>query len=129
MNAPPVLETVVRCAECASAYRLPHELMGPLGARVTCPACGARFDVAHGTPSERATVIAREIVEELAVRADVMIDAETRGRLFAEAGPSICEAFESYRKRAGSDAPAEAFRAALEARWKLALPGFPGSGP
>jgi predicted Zn finger-like uncharacterized protein len=44
-----------------------------------------------------------------------------RGRLFAEAGPALLAAFDDYRRRAGSDAGAETFRAVLRARWGIVL--------
>lgn len=35
----------VRCPHCATSYRLPPELMGAGGARVSCPSCSGTFEV------------------------------------------------------------------------------------
>lgn len=44
MSAPRVQ---VRCPSCRTEYVFPEHLMGPEGARVVCPSCGARFRVAR----------------------------------------------------------------------------------
>jgi predicted Zn finger-like uncharacterized protein len=112
---------VVRCAECASAYVLPFELMGPRGARVRCRVCGARFDVLRDAD---AAAIAREVIEGLAWRVPFLIAAGERGRLLSEGGAVLLEAYDTWRARAGPAASAATFRDTLRALWNIDLPGF-----
>jgi predicted Zn finger-like uncharacterized protein len=46
----------VTCPYCSARYLLPAQLMGPGGARITCPSCRKSFQVAAGAtaPGERA---------------------------------------------------------------------------
>ena len=149
---------VVGCPHCSRRYLLPRRLMGPGGARVRCPGCQESFDVApeparpvdarpgpprHLCADERRDreaapaagearsehAIAREVVEGLAAHARAMLEAQGRGRLFAETGPLLLGAFDLYRHRAGPEARAEVFREALGRRWGINLPaGPPGAG-
>lgn len=123
MIVPGTLELVVRCAECATRYRLPVDLLGARGGRVRCRECGARFDVLHDRERAEAQGVAAEVVEGLAGVAPRLIEADGRGCLFAEHGAALVAAFDEYRRLAGREAPAAPFRAALRARWSLDLPG------
>jgi predicted Zn finger-like uncharacterized protein len=133
---------VVQCPACAAGYLLPRTLLGPLGARVTCPACRESFDVdadgarvddvtdaapvrafaprsdAHG--DERA--IAREVLDELAARlGDDLAAAARESRLFRDHGRDLIDCFDRYRARAGEQAGAQAFREELLRRWHMDL--------
>src|SRR5262245_21965462 len=148
---------VVGCPHCSRRYLLPRRLMGPGGARVRCPGCQESFDVTpeparlvgartgpprrdaacaddrEAAPADRearsAHAIAREVVEELVAHARAMLEAQARGRLFAETGPLLLGAFDLYRHRAGAEAGAEVFREALGRRWGINLPAAPpGTG-
>ena len=67
-------------------------------------------------------VIARAVVEELTPHAHSMREAQARGRLLAEAGPLLLEAFDAYRRRAGPGAGIAAFHDALSASVGIELP-------
>lgn len=117
--APELQDSIVACAECGARYVLPESLMGPRGARITCPACGARFDVRRHDPEE----VAVEVVEALGDRIPAILIAQARGRLFAEGGELLFEAYDAWRGRVGPRADAGVFRRALRRRWDLDLPG------
>jgi predicted Zn finger-like uncharacterized protein len=125
MTPAPEEDLIVRCAECASSYRLPVALLGPRGARVRCRACGARFEVRRDARDEDARAIARLVVERLAEHEARLEPARQSGRLFAAAGDVVLDAFAEFRRRAGRGAPAAAFRDALRRRWGIDLPGVP----
>jgi predicted Zn finger-like uncharacterized protein len=123
MTLAPAEDLIVRCAECDSSYRLPAALLGSRGARVRCRACGACFEVRRDARGEDARAIALLVVERLADHEARLVLAQQHGRLFAEAGDAVLEAFAEFRRRAGEGAPASAFRDALRARWGIDLPG------
>lgn len=123
MTRAPVEDLIVRCAECDSSYRLPVVLLGERGGRVRCRACGARFDVLWDPRLEDARRIAEAVVERLAPHVPRLASAQDRGRLFADAGEPLLDAFADYRRRAGDEAPAAPFREALRARWGIEVPG------
>jgi predicted Zn finger-like uncharacterized protein len=117
----------VSCPHCSSAWWLPARLLGPGGARVRCPACAHRFEV--GTDESRPGPVARTVTAPpvddafslLAARSGELIDAEARGRLFAEHGSDLLDAFDRFAN-AHPDADLEAFHRALSERTGLALP-------
>jgi hypothetical protein len=133
---------VVHCPACAAGYLLPRTLVGPLGARVTCPLCRSAFDVgaagellaepldaaplrafspgSDAGADERA--LAAQVLDELAARiGEALAAAASEGRLFREHGPDLLEAFDEYRRRAGESASAQAFREELLRRWHVDL--------
>lgn len=104
-----------------------------LGSVPTAPAAGssqakepAPGPEAGGARSERE--IARAVVQELEPHAASMREAQARGRLFAEAGPVLLEAFDAYRHQAGPNASIEAFHEALRACLGIRLPAADGGG-
>ncbi len=50
-----------------------------------------------------------------------LFEAASQQRLFREHGPALLEAFDDYRRRAGSGAPPEAFGAELRERFGIDL--------
>lgn len=134
---------IIHCPACDAGYLLPRNLLGPLGARVTCPACREPFEVDAGgalpqgmakplasRPSgagadERA--IAREVLDELAERwGDELVAAARENRLFRDHGQELLEAFDAFRERVGLLANAQAFRDEMQRRWRVDL--FPLAG-
>ncbi|NOT33136.1 MAG: hypothetical protein HOP12_03095 [Candidatus Eisenbacteria bacterium] len=165
----------VYCTQCSSAYLLPDHLLGPGGARVRCPACGAAFVVKRDdeetvgsiaaaaeaeaarvsrsfwSPSEEFAVGAEVNAEELgepvpehasattvtsdpaeqlatelldAVAADGgerLAAAHREGRVLAEFGASILDAYDEYRRRLGGEAESVAFKRVLRERWAVDL--------
>ena len=66
--------------------------------------------------------VARDVLEQLATHEGEAIErARTERRLFAEFGPALMVAYETYRRRAGEGADAGAFREALRERWGVDL--------
>jgi predicted Zn finger-like uncharacterized protein len=66
--------------------------------------------------------IAREALDQLARREGEAIERARAGRrLFAEFGPALMAAYETYRRRAGEGAGPSAFRTALRERWGVEL--------
>lgn len=132
---------VVHCPGCAAGYLLPRTLVGPLGARVTCPQCRRAFDVdADGAPSPEPSLsplrpftprsdatgderaVAAGVLDELAERLGAELEASARaGRLFRTHGPVLLAAFDEYRRRAGERSGAQAFREELVRRWHVEL--------
>ncbi len=138
----------VRCPVCDTGYLLPRKLLGTLGARVTCPACRAAFDVdREGLPLDGAPAggpvrpfaapastasderaVAAEVLDELERRAGESLSrAASENRLFRVHGPDLLEAFDEYRRRAGERAGVQAFREELQRRWHVELFPFAGS--
>ena len=138
---------VLHCPACAAGYLLPRNLLGPLGARVTCPACRESFDVGAGgepaaamanTAGSRAPArpsgagsdepaLARAVLDDLADRlGDELAAAARENRLFRDHGRELLDAFDDFRQRAGRKADARTFREELQRRWHLDL--FPFSG-
>ena len=127
----------VTCPSCTAHYLLPAALLGREGARVRCPACGQRFRVspegevsldlspppaAAAAPTEQDRAVAREVLAALDTRlSGALAGALERGEVFQRHGLALIEAFDEYRRRVGSHAGGEAFRAELKARWGLDL--------
>ena len=137
----------VRCPHCATSYRLPPELMGAGGARVSCPSCSGAFEVdtlgivtMRELPTEASTAArsaaeavtaasasvpldtARQVLADLAALLGGEIeDSISRGCLFSEHGPRLVEAYDAYRRLAGRKADAAPFREALRERWGVDL--------
>lgn len=107
---------IVDCPGCAARYRLAGGLLGSAGGRVRCPRCGERFVVARIAADSE---VAREAaLGVLAGRAALLAEAAAHGRLFAEHGAALCDAFDAYLA-AGGDAAQ--FRRALERRHGVTL--------
>jgi hypothetical protein len=133
---------VVYCPACTAGYLLPRSLVGSLGARVTCPLCRASFEVdeeggrvvgstddaplrayvPHTDACAGERALAVEVLDELAARrGEALAEAVRAGRLFREHGPDLLEAFDEYRRRAGEQSSAQAFREELLRRWHVDL--------
>ena len=66
--------------------------------------------------------VARAVLERLAVQEGEAIErAQAEHRFFAEFGPALMAAYETYRRRAGEGAGPGAFRTALRERWGVEL--------
>ncbi len=156
------MPSTISCPNCSTRYLLPEHLLGPAGARVSCPACWHRFTVdaagavmtpeveplyAAGSPAapvmpasfveparagsvprtvaprDDASTLAHEALAGLDPLADDLVRAAARGRLFAEYGPRLLEAFDRYRANSGPGVDAAEFRRAMRDRWNLDVPG------
>lgn len=138
----------IHCPACSAGYLLSRSLMGPLGARVTCPACreafgvGAGGELVQGTAAAAASretartsgaatderALAREILDDLAARVgDDLAMAARESRLFRDHGRELLEAFDHFRERAGRQVGAGAFLDELMLRWRVDLSAFAGS--
>lgn len=139
---------ILDCPSCNARYELPEELIGPAGARVRCPSCGASFAVdpsgrrlsepgspAHVTPPAAIpiaggtvapvapTELARSLIASFIERhGDPLREARERGRLFAEWGPALLDLFAEYRQAAGPDAGSTPFLDELRGRLGIELP-------
>jgi len=133
------------CPYCSRRYRLPESLIGSGGARIRCPGCAGRYVLSleraesstsragPGVPSHEARVRPAEselerMADQVVATLDVetggqLADAHERGRLFAEFGPPLLDAFDAYRRMAGADADPEPFRRALLRRCRVDLIG------
>jgi predicted Zn finger-like uncharacterized protein len=137
----------VQCPHCQTRYLLPDHLLGPRGARVRCPGCGQRFDVARGPEGsdlvatataetltseaataepvgndDEATQVARTVLRGLAERlGERLSTARTSGRVLAEFGPELMSAWDAYREQLGDGAPARPFRSELRTTWGVDL--------
>jgi hypothetical protein len=121
--APPRVEPASVGAGFASAL---HRMREALGGGATTGTAETAPAPAPQTPSESSVDVARAVLGELAAHSgDAIAAAQAEGRLFAEFGAVITEAYEFYRRRIGSGARPEPFRAALRERWGVDLE--PGS--
>ena len=127
----------IRCPACDAGYLLPTHLLGEQGARVRCPACQHGFavsregllltDIAEApaapvTPSNSPRDIAADLLVALEAREPgAMQHAASEGRLFAQHGPALLEAYDEFRKRAGAASGSEAFREEVLARYGVDL--------
>ena len=127
----------IRCPACDVGYLLPTHLLGEQGARVRCPACQHGFAVSREgllltdrpEPLAAPTVTSnapREIAADLLVALEArepgaMQHAASEGRLFAQHGPALLEAYDEFRKRAGAASGSEAFREEVFARYGVDL--------
>lgn len=101
----------------------------PLEAVEETPAVAAVSPVAipePGTGTEPAAegplAVARAVLDQLALHEGGAIErAQAEHRFFAEFGPALMVAYETYRRRAGADAGPGAFRTALRERWGVEL--------
>jgi predicted Zn finger-like uncharacterized protein len=142
---------IISCPECGTGYLLPEHLLGPGGASVRCPRCQQLFAVdAHGRPrvpagpraGEQALAptrepavagaappaggaplaVARAVLERLSRDHGQAIErARDERRLFADYGPALMAALETYRREVGEDAGPGPFREALRERWGVEL--------
>lgn len=142
---------IISCPECGTGYLLPEHLLGPGGASVRCPRCQQLFAVdarglpqapagpqageqalaparesvamtAHAPAAGGALAVARAVLEHLARDHGGAIErARDERRLFADFGPALMVAFETYRREAGEDAGPGPFREALRERWGVEL--------
>lgn len=133
----------VQCPQCQTKYLLPDHLLGPRGARVRCPGCGHRFDVARGEGTSvpeaatratadvpgaasdqdtHATEVARSLLRGLAERlGERLAPARASGKVLSEFGPELMSAYDAYRKQLGDGAPARPFRTELRTTWGVDL--------
>jgi len=136
----------VTCPGCTLCCVVPAHLLGEGGARITCPACGTTYvvdaagvpvgvETSYGdgapvvTPREPADAAARvpgagrtlalERLQVLDRPPGAMASAAGRGRLFAEFGPAVLDAFETWRGIVGAVAEPTVF---LEALHELTAP-------
>lgn len=143
-------DVIISCPECGTGYLLPGHLLGPGGASVRCPRCQQLFAVdAAGRPRppgepaaaepalepEREPAaapadpvgagplaVARAVLDHLSRDHGAVIErARDERRLFAEHGPALMAAYETYRREAGPDAGPGPFREALRERWGVDL--------
>jgi predicted Zn finger-like uncharacterized protein len=119
----------VQCPKCAARYLLPDTLVGEAGASVRCPACGHEFAVDtagqvrdFATPGDDLRGVARGVFDELSARLGPALETAARERrLFAEHGPALMQAWDEFRRRAGTQAPSRPFRDELRARFGVEL--------
>jgi predicted Zn finger-like uncharacterized protein len=104
-----------------SAERPPSER--PLETVEETPAVAATPPVTTAEPeADRPLAVARAVLDEFAVQEGEAIElARAGGRFFAEFGPALMVAYETYRRRAGAGADPSAFRTALRERWGVEL--------
>jgi len=125
----------VQCPACSAQYLLPPDLLGAAGASVRCPTCAAEFVVdAKGrivtaeASEQGLRALARNVFDELTSRLGPGLEAAARDRrLFAEHGPALMEAWDEFRRRAGTRAPSHPFRDELRERFGVEL--FPPEAP
>ena len=133
----------VICPGCATRYALPSHLLGPTGARICCPACWLTFVLGpdgaliavlgRSEPADPAEVLAGDaapapddshaahlahamavdVLRVLDEPSGTLAQAEAEGRLFAEHGASLLEAFETLAQSVAPEVMAPAFRDAL----------------
>lgn len=78
--------------------------------------------VAGEPAAEGALAVAHAVLEQLAVHEGEAIDrARAEHRFFAEFGPALMVAYETYCRRVGEGADPGTFRRALRERWGLEL--------
>jgi predicted Zn finger-like uncharacterized protein len=80
-------------------------------------------------PAEPAPeVLVHALLDELERgEGEALAQSRAAGRVFADFGPRILAAWDEYRRRAGTAADVQVFRAALRARWGVDLEP-PGAG-
>ena len=101
----------------------------PLEAVEETPAAGANPPATTAEPEAGAEpgadghlAVARAVLEQLAVHEGEAIERAKAGhRFFAEFGPALMVAYETYCRRAGAGASPGAFRTALRERWGVEL--------
>jgi predicted Zn finger-like uncharacterized protein len=90
---------------------------------VAAPAAAAAEPAAGAEPEAEAHLaVARDVLGRLAEHEGEAIErAQAERRFFAEFGPALMLAYETYRHRAGEGADPSAFRTALRERWGVEL--------
>ena len=119
----------VQCPACSARYVLPASLLGEAGASVRCPACAHAFTVdaagnlqATGSAGDDLRGVARAIFDELTARLGPALEAAAQDRrLFAEHGPALMQAWDEFRRRAGTQASSRPFRDELRDRFGVEL--------
>lgn len=118
----------VQCPACDARYLLPASLLGEAGASVRCPSCSHEFAVDAGggvvpePGSDTLRGVARMVFDELAARVGpALAQAASERRLFAEHGPAILDAWDEFRRRAGTHASSRPFRDELRDRFGIEL--------
>jgi predicted Zn finger-like uncharacterized protein len=128
----------VRCPSCSEAFVVdPHGVVSAEPASPAAPDAGAPVaaDAVAPKPAdpiapEGSLATARQVVEELASQLGGEIEAAiARGTLFSEHGARIVEAYDRYRKLAGSRSDPAPFRQALRERWGIELTPQGGEAP
>jgi len=91
-------------------------------AAATPPVATAEPEAGAEPGAEGHLAVARAVLEQLAVHEGEAIERAQAGhRFFAEFGPALMVAYETYRRRAGEGAGPSAFRTALRERWGVEL--------
>lgn len=91
-------------------------------AAATPPVTTAEPEIGAGPGTEEHLAVARAVLGQLAAHKGEAIErAQAERRFFAEFGPALMVAYETYRRRAGEGADPSAFRAALRERWGVEL--------
>ena len=119
----------VQCPACAARYMLPASLLGEAGASVRCPGCAREFTVdplgkvvTREAPGDDPRGVARKVFDELGARLGPGLEAAARERrLFAEHGPALMQAWDEFRRRAGTHASSRPFRDELRERFGVEL--------
>lgn len=98
----------------------PEEAVAPASAA----SASAAAESAAPRPSaeEAARSLAHEALSDLDSFTPELVRAAARGRLFAEFGPRVLDAFDRYRHAADPAAGEGPFRRALRERWNVDLP-------
>ena len=118
----------VQCPACSARYLLPASLLGEAGSKVRCPACAREFTVGSDgqvsgvTASTDLRSVARGVFDELVARLGPALENSARERrLFADHGPALLEAWDEFRRRAGTQAASRPFRDELRDRFGVEL--------
>ena len=91
-------------------------------AAATPPVTTAEPEIGAESGTEEHLAVARAVLGQLAAHKGEAIErAQAERRFFAEFGPALMVAYETYRRRAGEGADPSAFRAALRERWGVEL--------
>ncbi len=86
------------------------------------PEAVPEFEVEAEPDASGHLAVARSVLGQLALHeGEAMERAQAERRFFAEFGPALMVAYETYRRRAGADADPSAFRTALRERWGVEL--------
>ena len=119
----------VQCPACSARYLLPASLLGEAGASVRCPACAQEFTVdtngavvASRAAGDDLRVVARGVFDVLSAKLGPALETAARERrLFAEHGPALMQAWDEFRRRAGTHASSRPFRDELRDRFGVEL--------
>ncbi len=98
------------------------EVAAPAPVTIAEPEAGAEPETGAELGAEGNLAVARDVLDQLAVYEGEAIErARAEHRFFAEFGPALMVAYETYRRRAGAGADPSAFRTALRERWGVEL--------